>query len=299
MARLPVTALRVFSTVYALGGVRAAARDLGVVHSAVSRHLAALEAWLGVPLVEPGDARRRSLAFTPQGESLGKASLAAFSDLQRAVEAVRERRSAHAVRVSCAPSFAMRWLLPRLPRLAQAHPRLEVSVHVDQRLVDPDAGDADVVVRMGAGGWPGVACEPFMDDALYPVVSPAVHARRDGPWEPHDLLDHRLLHDRDPHAAWEAWRHAFGPPSLDVEAGSRFASSDLVLRAALQGQGVALARHRLAADDVASGALVRPYGTAHIPLPDAYWLLLPTRRPPSQATQTVVRWLKEEARIEV
>src|SRR5258708_37326435 len=81
----------------------------------------------------------------------------------------------------------------------------------------------------------------------------------------------RLLHDRDPHASWEAWRRAYGPPALDVRRGPRFTSSDLVLRAAAQGQGVALARHRLAQDDLATGALLRPVAGRSVDLGPAYW----------------------------
>jgi LysR family transcriptional regulator, glycine cleavage system transcriptional activator len=294
MEKLPLNALRAFATVYACGGVRAAARELGVAHSAVSRHLAELEDWLGVPVISE-DAHRRAVVFTAQGEALGKAMVAGFRDIERAIAALRESKSTRSVTISCAPSFAVRWLLPRLTRLEQSHPQLEVSVLVDQKIVDFDAGDVDVAIRMGVGPWPNLRCEPLMDDALYPVVSAKAFATVDRPWQPADLLGLKLLHDRDPHASWEAWRQAHGPSSLDVQAGPRFASTDLVLRAAMQGQGVALARHRLAADDLASGALVRPIAGLQVPLKDAYWMVLPAHGKIRHATQVLVTWLKEQA----
>jgi LysR family glycine cleavage system transcriptional activator len=104
-----------------------------------------------------------------------------------------------------------------------------------------------------------------------------------------------LLHDRDPQASWERWRGEHGPKALDVRSGPRFASSDLVLRAAIQGQGVALARHQLANDDVTSGALVRPFGKLHVQLGPAYWIVLPEHLRNRDATLAVIEWLKKQA----
>jgi LysR family glycine cleavage system transcriptional activator len=135
-----------------------------------------------------------------------------------------------------------------------------------------------------------------MDDAVYPVMSRPFWSKAGRPRRAEDLVGLRLLHDRDPHASWEVWRRTHGPKSLDVRKGSRFASSDLVLRAALQGQGVALARHRLAMDDVASGLLVRPLAELAVELGPAYWLVLPKRSQPRPALSSVIAWLKKEAR---
>lgn len=294
--KLPLNALRAFATVYAKGGVRAAARELGIAHSSVSRHLAELDAWLGMPLVDAAGGRR-GISFTPQGDALGRATLAGFGEIERAVASLRESRSTRSVTISTTPSFAARWLLPRLPRLEQSHPHLEVSVLVDQRIDTLETGDVDLAIRMGRGPWPDVRCEVLMDDSLYPVMSPVLFEDAGRPARPGELKGMRLLHDRDPSASWEAWRQVYGPASLDVLAGPRFASTDMVLRAATQGQGVALARHRLAADDLASGALVRPIDGLQVPLKDAYWIVLPAHGRIRHATQTLVAWLKEQAQL--
>lgn len=294
MTKLPLNALRAFATVYAQGGVRAAARELGIAHSSVSRHLAELDAWLGVALISDA-AGRRHISFTPQGEALGKALLVGFGHMERAVASLRESRSSRSVTISAAPSFAARWLLPRLPRLELSHPHLEVSVVVDQKIDNLEAGDIDFAIRMGRGPWPDVRCEVLMDDTLYPVMSPALFEDSGRPGHPDDLRGMRLLHDRDPHASWEAWRHEHGPESLDVLAGPRFASSDLVLRAAMLGQGVALARDRLAHDDVASGALVRPIKGMGVTLGSAYWIVLPKHGRVRTGTPSIIHWLKQLA----
>ena len=291
---LPLNALRAFATVHAEGGVRAAARALGVSHSAVSRHLAELETWLGLPLTRDGGGRR-GLAFTSQGEALGRATISGLNAIEAVVRSLREARSAGSVTISTSPSFASRWLLPRLPGLEETRPELEVSLLVDQRVVDLDAAGIDLAVRMGRGPWSDGRAEPLMDDALYPVMSRAFWEKAGRPTRPADLLGLRLLHDRDPHAAWEAWRRAHGPRGLDVRSGPRFASSDLVLRAAALGQGVALARERLVTDDLRSGVLLRPIAELSVPLEGAYWVVVPRADPPREAVEQVVAWLKAEA----
>jgi LysR family glycine cleavage system transcriptional activator len=126
-------------------------------------------------------------------------------------------------------------------------------------------------------------------------MSPAYWQQAGRPQRPAQIRGLRLLHDRDPYATWEAWRREHGPPGLDVRRGPRFTSSDLVLRAAVQGQGVALARHRLAADEVAAGTLVRPCGDLRVELAAAYWLVRPRHLVVRPATATFIAWLEREA----
>jgi LysR family glycine cleavage system transcriptional activator len=291
---LPLNALRAFALVYQHRGVRAAARDLGMAHSSVSRHLGELDRWLGVPLVNAG-AGRTGLVFTPQGEALGRAVCAGLKQIEQAVATLREARPAHAVALSTTPSLAIRWLLPRLPAFEQAQPTIELSVLVDQKLEDFGDGRVDLAVRMGRGPWPELHCEPLMDDALYPVMSPAYWQDHGRPSRPAQLAGLRLLHDRDPQAAWELWRRAHGPAGLSLQGGARYTASDLVLRAAGQGQGVALARHRLVADELAAGSLVRPFGALEVPLPCAYWIVRGDATRPRAAVAAVIDWLRWQA----
>ena len=295
MKDLPLNALRAFAAVYEAGGVRPASRQLQVTHSAVSRYLRELEAWLEQPLFEPRPGGGR-LVFTAQGEALGRAALECLGSLGEAVAAIREARRANAVVIATTASVATRWLLPRLPGLARVAPWVEVSVVVDQRLGDPAGQGADLGIRMGQGPWRGLRCDPLMDDALYPVMGRSAWAEAGRP-DTLDALPHLdLIHDRDPNASWAAWRAAVGPADLDVRPGPRFASSDLVLRAAAQGLGVALARDRLVTDDLNSGALVRPFPGLRIELPDAYWIVRPEAATDRAAVRAVVDWLTSEAR---
>lgn len=291
MRELPLNALRAFALAYETGGVRSAARVLQVTHSAVSRHLRELEAWLDVPLVSP-DSPRRNLVLTPQGRELGSAASHTLRELEHAVRGVQERHHSTSVVLSTTPSLAARWLLPRLAAFEQAHPRIEISIVVEQRVIDPRDLGADLAVRMGSGSWDDPEREALMDDRLYPVMSASLWEQKGRPSSPDTLLGIRLLHDRDPSASWEAWRAAMGPATLDVRAGPRFASSDLVLRAAEEGLGMALARGRLAQAELHSGRLIRPFGDLEIVLPDAYWIVRAPGSPRKAAVGAVIKWLR-------
>lgn len=292
---LPLNSLRAFALVYQHRGVRAAARELDVGHSSVSRHLNELAHWLGVPLLHAGMGRS-GLSFTPQGEALGKAVCSGLREIEQAIAILREVRPAQAVVLSTASSFAVRWLLPRLPAFEKAHPKVELSVLVEQKLENFSDGRVDLAIRMGRGPWPDVHCEPLMDDALYPVMSPVYWRDHHRPSKPTQLAGLRLLHDRDPYAAWELWRRAYGPAGLSLQGGARYASSDLVLRAAQLSQGVALARHRLVADELAAGGLLRPFGAFEVQVDQAYWLVRPTAQPRASVA-AVIDWLRWQASV--
>ena len=297
MQNIPTNALRALAAVYLAGGIRPAGRMLNVAHSSVSRHLAELEALIDAPILEK-EAPGRGIAFTGLGERLGREAAESFTKLNQAWEAARERRAANSVVISAAPSVAALWLLPRLPVLSGAHPSIEVSVLADQRVRGPEEEGSDLAIRMGAP-HPDGGSQPLMDDALTPVLSPRLMSRAQAARGGHATVDQLLqdlplLHDRDPHAGWSYWTKAFGPKGLDLAHGSRFASSDLLLRAAQQGQGIALARLRLAKDSLATGALVRlSERTVH--LPDAYHLIGCAERAARYAVRSVRSWLLHEA----
>jgi len=294
MKELPLNALRAFATIYETGGIRPASRALQVSHSSVSRHLHELEAWIGLPLIEPANGRR-SMDFTPQGEALGRAAFANFRDIASTVNSLRESRRGNSVTITTTPSFAARWLLPRLHDLVAQFPWIEVSVVAEQKLSPSSDLNADIGIRMGRGPWAGFQCDPLMDDRLFPVMSPAFWAASGKPDHRDQLKDLRLLHDRDPNAGWELWRAEFDVADLDVRPGPRFASSDLLLRAASQGLGVALARGVIAADDMLSGILIRPFGDQEIRLPKAYWTVQSIDAPTRIADSHVLDWLRAQA----
>jgi LysR family glycine cleavage system transcriptional activator len=294
MRDLPLNALRAFAAIYETGGIRPAARSLNVTHSSISRHLRELENWIGLRLIEVPEGMR-SLRFTDQGEALGRSALTGLRELETAVATVREAKRGNSVMIATTPSFASCWLLPRLPDLEATHQWIELSVIVDQRRADPSEQGADFGLRVGRGPWSGLICEPFMDDALYPVMSPAFWQAAGKPSDPSDLAALRLLHDRDPNSTWEVWRQACGPKDLDLRLGPRFTATDLVLKAATQGLGVALARDRMVREDIAAGLLIRPFGEAEVLMRDAYWIVRSENVRTRSAADKVIEWLKLQA----
>lgn len=294
MRDLPLTLLRSLAAVYETGGIRPAGRLLGIQHSAVSRALRDLEAWLEVPIFEKRD-DQRALTFTAEGTALGKAALAAMKDLEAAALKTREGSSANSVTIATAPSFAMRWLLPRLPRLAETHPNIEVSILVDQARKSPLATGADLNIRMSPRPASDLEPIPLMEERVFPVMAPRLWEEHARPSAIEDLVGLPLLHDRDPSTSWGAWRKKIGPDRLNVRQGPRLTSSDLILRAAEQGQGVALARGKLAEESLSDGLLIRPFGDAELDLGPNYWLIANSDTSGRRVVQTVMTWLLSEA----
>jgi len=294
MRDLPLTLLRALAAVYDTGGIRPAGRRLGVQHSAVSRALRELEAWLEIPLFEKRDGQR-ALVFTAEGAALGKAALAALTDLENAVQKTREGSNANSVTIATTPSFAMRWLLPRLPKLTEMHSKIEVSIIVDQARKSPVASGADLNIRMGSQPTDTPDSLPLMDERVFPVMAPQLWEERGRPSSVSDLRGLPLLHDRDPATSWATWRKERGPDRLDVRHGPRLTSSDLILRAAEQGQGVALARERLATESLENGTLIRPFGQSAIDLGDNYWIIANPETIGRRVARSVIDWLLLEA----
>ncbi len=296
MKNLPLNMLRAYGAVYETGGVRPAARRLGVTHSSVSKFLNELEDWLGVRLIERQGSNRIT-GFTREGDVLGRSIINSLSDIQQVVTAISESRRQNAVVIEMTPSFATRWFFPKLGAFELEFPNIELSVSVEQRVRKAYEEEADVSIRLGIGPWDGLDCRPLMDDALYPVM-------REDYWQKHTngqisdltvLRDMRLLHDRNPSASWGVWAAHMQVEGLSLMQGPRYSSLDLSLRAAEQGLGVALARHQFVAEALASGALIAPFENASMPLPKSIWIVRAGHGQPSAAAQNVMNWLTQQA----
>lgn len=288
MQKTPLNLLRAYAAIYETGGVRAASRVLGIAHSAVSRSLSELEAFLDVDLVERVDGRR-ILTFTDEGEKVGRAALKAIRDLDRTLDSVRRIKGRSSVVLETTPSFATRWLFPRLGDFEEKLPWIELSVTIDQRVARPGQLQSDLAVRLGSGPWDGFACEPLADDALIAVVSPKYQKSVRGRFQ---LAKSQLLHDRDPNAGWDRWQESFGGLPQSYDAGPRYTSGDLVLRAAERGMGVALTRRSLAMESLETGTLVVVEEGKSIPLERSIWLVTAGQTEPRKPAQKVIEWLR-------
>jgi LysR family transcriptional regulator, glycine cleavage system transcriptional activator len=264
-----------------------------VTHGAVSKQIALLESWLETALFDRGGVR---LSPTPAGARYAAALGRALDIVDTATKELMPSGPdpGGVVRVSTTASFAALWLLPRLADFRDRHPGIEVWVSESKAPVEVGPAGVDLALRTGRGPWPGVRAEPLLTDQLVPVCAPSVAERlRD----PAGLARATLLHDEDPLARWADWLEAagLGRPAWSNR-GPRLADGALVLQAAANGHGVALARKRLAGPLLRIGKLVQPFGLT-LQLGPSYWLVLPARGTPiSSAARSFANWVRAAAR---
>lgn len=228
-----------------------AADELFVTHGAVSQQVRKLEEELGVQLF----ARRgNQMEPTPVGAALAARIGEALGVLRQGVDSARRAASGPIV-ISAGPAFATSWLSPRLSRLSVETGELDLTIRVEDRVSDLATDGVDVALRYGIGPWAGLESVRLMDERIFPVCSPALLVRH--PIEsPEDLLSAPLLRHTD--LPWSMWFRAMGidPPELRPALG--FDGSAMMLDAAAQGLGFALARGGYAKRDIDEGRLVRP-----------------------------------------
>lgn len=289
----PLNALRAFEASARLGAFTAAAGELGVTLGAVAQQVRTLEATLGGPLFER---RSSGLALTTLGGSYVEPVRRAFELIgQATASAAAPSARRAAITVSVPPTFASRWLVPRLDRFTRRHPGLDVRVLAQERRVriGPRA-EADLGVRYGTPPFDGLAAELIEHAALIPVCAPGVAAAHDLTVGPDRLAGSVLLHDA--HGLWPTWLDRFGAPGIDAGHGMRFSQTALALDAAIRGQGVALAPTLFVEDELATGRLVAPYGRERALVETAgLYLVVPSGRR-SAKVEAMREWLLEEAR---
>lgn len=291
----PFLSLRVFEAAARLGSFARAADELSITAGAVSQHIRILEEFAGQPLF-----RRlgRGVELTEAGRSAFSHATAAMSEVLQAGRAMRASMRGRRVAISTAPSFASKWLIPRLSRFQEQWPDIEVRMSADMALVDFAVSDIDLVVRYGPGGYEGLHYERLMSESVIVVGSPRLMEGR-AIRTAADLSDLPLIHDdsaeRDPSCpSWSMWFAARGVRRADPERGLRFNQSSLALEAAVAGKGLVLAKRQLALRDIATGQLVSPLEEQSA-LGFSYWLVWPRGRRFEPAQLAFLEWLREQA----
>ncbi|MBX9732286.1 MAG: LysR family transcriptional regulator [Sphingomonas sp.] len=281
-------ALRAFAAVGRLGSFRRAGEELLITQSAVSHHIRVLETALGLRLF---DRHARTISLTPVGERYLDRVSAAFAMIEEATASATAAIGLQRVVVSLLPSFAATWLLPRLAQFRSDHPTIDLVLDPTLRLVDLAGGEADLAIRYGDGSWTGCTAELLMSEQLAPVGSPAF-AERAGIADPGDVLGHLWLHTRS-NVDWHIWEEAVG---IDSRRAQHLALADynIVLQAAIDGQGIAMGRLRQIASKIESGALVVVSAPVVEYTGIGHWLLLPERRGLSQPAALFAAWLRQE-----
>ena len=289
----PLNALRCFDVAAKHLSFTKAAAELNVTHSAVSHQIKALEAWLGAPLFRRVN---RGLVLTNAGQAYLKPVRDSFERLAEATRRLRVRERTGPLTVSIMPSFAAKWLMPRLRRFRERHPDIDVRISASSQLTDFAREDVDICIRYGRGVWPDVDIELLMRESMFPVASPRLV---EGPVPlkvPADLAHHTLISDYDWRVDfWQLWLEAAGMSDFVVRHSLSFNYSNLMLQAAIDGLGVALSQNALAGDDLAAGRLVRLFDYA-LPTDYGYYVVVPEGTAQRPKIAAFRNWLLEEAR---
>ncbi len=296
LARLPpLTSLRAFVAVARHLSFSRAASELHVTSAAIGQQIRLLEDHLGRPLFYRN---RGELELTPTGRTLMPGLTDAFETVVRSIARLATE-DVTPLRLSVAPSFGAKWLMPRLGALREALAGHEILLDTSTELADFDADDVDCALRYGLGVYPGLVSERLFTEAVLPVCSP-------GFAEAHDLragataiggvpLLHEEGPERDPGCPdWYNWLRAAGLSPTTGDGGMRFSQSSLVLDAAIAGQGLALGKLRLAQADLDAGRLVSPFGVAQ-PVAFSYFFVTTPAKARLPRIERLRRWLLEAA----
>lgn len=246
----PLAALRAFAALAEARSMTEAGTLLNVSHAAIGQQIRALEAFLGVTLIERAG---RSVTLTAQGADLAQAVTTAFDTIAQRIDVLTGAEADRPLQVSTTPMFAASWLMPRLADFRVRHPGIDLMINPTTDVVDLSPGGVDLSIRYGMGGWPGVISTSLVETDFVIVAAPGlIGGRRID--TPADLLGFPWLIEIGSKDV-EDWLHRNG---LDLSSmrGVTHVPGNLMLDGVRQGQGVAAARHAFVQADIRAGSLL-------------------------------------------
>ena len=278
---------------------RAAAEELALTQSAVSRQIQALEDEVGVPLFLR---HTRAVELTGAGGQLQRAVAPALERMDAAVRLVRQTAGRKSVAITTWASFASMWLIPRMEEFQRDNPDIDIRMDASDAMVDLETADVDLALRSAVPGSQPAGAERLFGEQLAVVASPWLLKSMPPIHEPADVARFTLIEAGDAHRSthlqwlsWRRWFDAQGCPLLQPQRWLYFNYAHQIVQAALAGQGLALARLPLVADALASGDLVEVLPGTRLDSPLAYWLLLGPRSRQRPEAQAFTAWLRQEA----
>jgi LysR family glycine cleavage system transcriptional activator len=255
----------------------------------VSHQVKALEATLGVKLF---NRERQRLVLTEAGREYLAVVRDALDRIAVGTDRLVQRQRSGVLTVSTSPDFAAKWLVNRLGRFAEGHPEIDLRVSATAHYIDFAREDVDLAVRHGDGNWAGLDVARLCSERLFPVCSPKLAAGRNGIAKASDLLKFPLLR-LDDWKNWARWFDAAGV-AAPVTQGPVLNRASMLIDAAVDGQGVALARTTLAAWDLINGRLVRPIDVS-LRMANTYWIVCPKATSSVPKITMFRNWLLAEA----
>jgi LysR family glycine cleavage system transcriptional activator len=292
-----LNALRAFEAAARHLSFVAAADELNVSPPAISQQIRTLEEYLDVALFVRS---KVGVTLTPQARDAYPDIRDGLLQLAAGLSKLRGSGQDRLITLSVPPSFAAKWLLPRIDVFRDQHPQFDIRLDTTDRLVDFAAEGIDLGVRYGLGGYRGLEADKLFDEEVFPVCSPALLAdesQRAGlDWLARMTLIHDTTSDFDPSfPTWRTWLLGHGMASIDHTRGLRMNSSVLAVQAAIEKQGVALARSVIVDGDLRAGRLVRPFDFVEATR-CAYYVVYPKESLSSPKVQALRDWLLAEAR---
>lgn len=287
--RLPLTALRSFEAAARLLSFKAAAEELHVTPTSVSNQIRQLESDLGCPLFIR---QTRRVIMTDAGRSLSRVISRAFDDIRTEVDA-HARTHSKIVTLAVGPIFGSRWLIPRLSRFYRQNPQIELVLHNSPRITSSEQLMTMVGVDWGIGEWAGLDAKRLFEIVYRPSISPALLKKLGGLKRPADLARFPIIHQWD-REEWKAWLRLVGHSDLNFAHETTMRDSNLVLQAALDGQGVMMGTFPFLRPELDAGLLVCPFDTDLHPT-RAYHLIYPPGARALPEVEAVCAWIESEA----
>lgn len=245
----PLNAMRAFLAFHQAGSMAAAGAMLNVSHAAISQQIKALEAHMGIPLL---DRRARSTVLTTSGLELAEALDRGLGDVQRVVESLTGGAAQRPLQISTTPSFASGWLMPRLGDFRARHPEVSLMIDPSAEVKTLSPGGIDIAIRHGRGDWPGHECQLIVPSPVVLVAAPELVADKRDP-EPEDLLDLPWLQELGTHEC-SGWLRRKGITS-DPTFGISSMPGNLMIESLRAGQGIGVAARALIEPDITAGRL--------------------------------------------
>lgn len=287
-----IASLRALEALDRLGSVTAAADDLSLTQSAVSRQLQTLEEQLGTPMIIR---QGRRLVLTPEASDYATEIRSALQKITQASLKLTVNPAGGSLDLAILPTFGMRWLVPRLADFARRHP--EVTINLSTRLQQFSFATEpfDAAIHFGSSDWPGTQSMQLRTETVIAVCAPGLLGGNTI-GNPQELLDLPLLHIETRPDAWPAW---FGVHGIDAGhvSGTIYDQFSTITQAALHGLGVALLPDYLAEQDLATGRLVTAWG-GQTQTPGAYYLVWPVRKARDSALLKFREWLATQVEDE-
>lgn len=306
---LPFSAMRVFESAARHLSFKRAAEELFITPAAVSQQIKTLEHQLGIKLF---NRHGRGLSLTEEAKAGLPMLTEGFEKLVDSVHRIRGANKDSTLTVWMAPSFAAKWLIPRLHRFYEACPGIDLNITASRNLIDSNTSkktipaenfrrdNVDIAIRFGKGDYPGCRVDKLFSVNAIPLCSPRLLEGEHPLRSPEDLRFHTLLHDDTRYEGrpdWATWLKAAAVDNVDSTHGVHFNHVNLALTAAVEGQGVVLSIKALASEDIAAGRLVIPFDIG-LPLEYAYYLITLEEVTDHPHTAAFRAWLIEEARQE-